>query len=628
MPKPPNQSPSSAPRDTFAWMNATLFCGALNDNLFKMFVQMFLIGLFPARKDTLLATATVVFAIPFLLFTAYAGYLADRYRKNIIVTLLKYAEFGIMLLGLPAFFLAPAADSPLRLIGPVSLFSLFFLMSLQSALFSPTKYGIVPELVTPERLPKANSALVIYTYLAIILGTAAAPLLAKAVAPYCVGDRAIYGTVQILCVLIALIGIFTAHRIQKLTAANTSLKPDWLFPRQLWRTMRWVRDDYYLSFGLSCTFLFTLIASFLQICLVAYGIDHLGLSEEGASFRFFYAAVGIAFGAWLTGHLSHRNVEMGLLPVGSALLALSVIIVGCLPQGSSLFLVDPFIFLAGFGAGIFVVPLDTFLQFRLPATRRGEGFALNSFVSWLGVLGAGILMGIFSWLEIPAHSRLLLIGCVCGLLSALSTHKLRDFFAKFLSTLLVRCLYNIRITGIENLPVTGPVILVANHTCYFDELLIGTITRRRIRFLMEPEFLLRYPVLRFFGNLLRVIPIGPRSSAREFAAAIREAHKALADDSIVTVFPEGNPTPDGTLRPFHPSFERFARDIPATILPVAISGAWGTMYYYDGNRKLRHHWRRIFFRRFNVTLSIGEPLPLSAQEAHRAISVLLSNTPQ
>ena len=185
----------------FRWLNATQFLGALNDNLFKGFVTMFLIVLIPQWKGFLLGGATILFAVPFLCFTAYAGFLADRFAKNKVTVALKYAELAVMALGGPLFL----AGSPWL------LFALLFLMSLQSALFSPTKYGIVPELVKKERLTEANATLVQWSYLAIIAGSAIAPAAAGFLrngAGLPLGRA--YTLAQLLCVAVAVAGVLTA----------------------------------------------------------------------------------------------------------------------------------------------------------------------------------------------------------------------------------------------------------------------------------------------------------------------------------------------------------------------------------------------------------------------------------
>ena len=152
----------------FGWVNATQFFGALNDNIFKAFIQMFLIVQMPDSKGTTLAMATILFSLPYIFLTPFAGYLADRFSKKTITVILKYTELVIMLLSCVAFLIG----------SKFMLFFLLFTMSAQSALFSPTKYGILPELVKEENLTRANGLLVMMSFVAIILGTAAAPGLA------------------------------------------------------------------------------------------------------------------------------------------------------------------------------------------------------------------------------------------------------------------------------------------------------------------------------------------------------------------------------------------------------------------------------------------------------------------
>ena len=582
----------------FRWLNATQFLGAFNDNLFKGFVTMFLIALLPQHKGFFLGGATVLFAIPFLCFTAYAGFLADRFPKNRVTVALKYAELAVMALAVPFFLWG----------SPWPLFALLFLMSLQSALFSPTKYGIVPELVKKERLTEANATLVMWSYLAIIAGAATAPLLAGALrtgAGFAL-PRA-YTLSQLLCVAVAVAGVATSARVWKLPPANPRLHPDLLFVRQLWRTTDWVRRDPHLALAMVGTGLFSLVASFLQIDLVAYGVDAMALSSEAAQFQFVYAAVGIAVGAWLAGRLSKRNVEMGLMPIGAGLLCFSVLGIalrGPLPLPAF----GALVFSAGVGAGLFVVPLDTFLQMRLPADRRGEGLALNSFVSWVGVLLSGLAMLAGSALGLDAADGLLAVSAAALALFLGALWILRDFFVRLLVTIAVKSLYRVRALGIENLPVDGPAVLLANHSSYFDALLLCATTRRRIRFLMDPGMIEKFRFLKPILRLYRVIPVSVKSSPVQVARALKEARRALDEGYMVCVFPEGGVTRTGTIRAFHHGFEHIVRGSSYPLVPVYMGGSWGTMYSYYSGQLLRD-WKRLRLHRYPVTVLFGKPLP-------------------
>ena len=582
----------------FRWLNATQFLGAFNDNLFKGFVTMFLILLIPEWKGFLLGGATILFAIPFLCFTAYAGFLADRFPKNRVTVALKYAELAVMALAVPLFWLS----------APWLLFAALFLMSLQSALFSPTKYGIVPELVRKERLTEANSVLVMWSYLAIILGSAAAPGAAWLLrAKLGLAPNGAYTVSQLLCVLVAVAGVLTSTRVWRLPPANPRLHPDLLFVRRLWRTTAWVRRDRELLLAIAGTGLFSLVASFLQIDLVAYGVNTLGLSTEGAQFQFFYAAIGIAVGSWIAGRLSRRNVEMGLMPIGAGLLALGTFGLA-LRASPAPVAVAALVFSAGVGAGMFVVPLDTFLQMRLPADRRGEGLALNSFVSWIGVLLAGLLMVGGSALRLTARQGVWAMFAASTLLFLGALWTLRDFFVRMLVTIAVKSLYRVRTIGIENLPVDGPALLLANHSSYFDALLLCATTRRRIRFLMDPAMIERFRLLKPVLRLYRVIPVSSKSSPVQVARALKEARRALAEGYMVCVFPEGGVTRTGTIRAFHRGYERIVRGSDYPLVPIYMGGSWGTMYAYYGGQFL-NDFHRPRLTRYPVTVVFGKPLP-------------------
>ena len=604
-------------RSAFTWINATQFFGAFNDNLFKMFAQMFVIGLMPDRRDEMMSVATILFALPYLFVTAYAGWIADRFRKNTVTVALKIAELAIMVFGIAGFCFA----------SPPLLFATLFFMSLQSALYSPTKYGILPELVEKDRLGVANSRITIWTYLAIILGSAAAPQLAQAAGARMESAHA-YTLCQGLCVLVAVAGIFTATRIWRVRPANPESRFDPIFIRRLWHTFRWVRKDRFLLRAVYATGVFSLVTAFMQIGLVSFGIERLGLSPEKAAFLIFHAAIGIAAGAWIAGRLSRRSVEFALLPIGALLLSAMVLAIGLVPADIPVSRVAALIFCAGIGCGLFIVPLDTFLQLRLPDDRRGEGLALNSFVSWIGVLLAGVLMALFKALEVPVGARLFILsGIAFATLVLPAAIGLADFLLRFVVTLLVRTIFRIRTEGIENVPVSGPAILLANHASYFDALLLCATSNRRIRFLMAPEVIRNLALLRPFIGLYKVIPVSIGSSPARVAAALREARGALEDGFLVGIFPEGGMTHDGQLRHFHRGFEKIAAGIDGPVVPVAIRGSWKTLFFYDRDR-FNANVGKFSRHRFRVSIVFGAPLrEPTAEAAKEAIGKLLANDP-
>ncbi|MCL1857009.1 MAG: MFS transporter [Kiritimatiellaeota bacterium] len=615
----------------FAWLNSTQFLGALNDDVFKGLITMYLIGMFPEQKDNMLSLATVLFAAPFLFLTPYGGFMADRFSKNVVTVVLKYAELAIMIAGIVAFFLGSRWG----------LFVLLFGMSAQSALFSPTKYSIVPELVKRERLPHANSMMVISTFMAIILGSAFAPALAKGtiwlwgvVCEWHDGDAvrwlrgysgtgAGYAVAQLVCVAIAVAGIMTSYQVWRLRPANPTLKAEPFFLRQVVRTARWVAKDRALLLAVLATGVFSMVAGFLKINLVRYGIDFLGMDAIVASYLFFFAALGIAAGAFLSGRMSRRNIDFTAMPTGSALILAAAVIIGLLPKEAPRALVWMCAFVAGMGSGMFTVPLDAFLQFRLPLAKRGEAMALNSLVSWLGIVGSGLLLWMFSQIGISARRSFLWIAVLPCALVVGSAIVVRQFIIRSVVSFIVRLFYRVRFIGLENLPTEGAALLVANHASYMDALLLTVSTKRRIRFLMSREIYHRWRFLMPIFRLYDVIVVGDSQKPRQILQTLRESRKALDEGYIVCVFAEGAITRTGTLRSFRKGFERIVAGSSYPIIPIYLGGSWGTIYHYYAGQLVRN-WFRSSLSRYRVTILFGTPMPptATAYEVRQAVMEL------
>lgn len=589
----------------FGWVNATQFFGALNDNIFKALIQMFLIGMLPEARAKTLAIATVLFSAPYLFLTPFAGYIADRFSKKHITVILKYAELVIMVLSLIAFLVGSR----------FMLFALLFLMSAQSALFSPTKYGILPELVPEEKLTKANGLLVMMSFIAIILGTALAPALATWTNRSLANPCFAYGLASVVCVVVAILGIVTSLNVWSTRPANPTVKPDHLLFRKLWSTFQWVKKDKNLLTAVLSTGFFSLLAGFMQINLIDYGMECLGLDEKQSSFMFFYSAIGIALGAFLAGQLSKRNIEFALIPIGSFLILICLLLIGFISSPAYFVAVCILVFLAGIGAGLFIVPLDTFIQISMPAKTRGEGLALNSFISWVGIALAGVFMFIFDRISLPPNGGFLFFVIPAGVLFIVSQHYLKDFFFRFCVNLIVRLVYKVRTIGIENVPVQGPGVLIVNHASYMDSLLLCATTRRRIRFLMSRDIYERWRWCRPIFKMYGVIPIDNRSSPRQVAMGIRAARKYLDEGYLVCIFAEGGITRTGTIRAFKSGFSRIVKGTNYPIIPVYLGGSWGTIYHYYQGQLVRR-WFRMSLLRYKVTVMFGKALPSSTDAFH------------
>ncbi len=585
----------------FAWLNLAQFCGALIDNIFKFLTMLFLIRL--QGRDAaaaISAVASAVFVAPFLLFSAAAGVLADRFSKRTVLVSVKLLELAVMLAGALVFLQSR----------PFWLYLVLFFISLQSALYGPSKYGIVPELVERSHLSRANSLLVMYSYLAIIAGTALAPLLVEIT-----GGN--FPLAQGACIVASLIGLTATVRIKATPPAGSAARLTLWFARDIWRTLRSIRSDRYLLQAVLASAYFTMLGAYLQLNMIPYGIQHLGWNEARSGYLFFVAALGVAGGAYLAGRVSGRTIEFGVVPLGALILTVAAVLLKLLPPAPTPVLAA--VFGAGIGAGLFVVPVDAFIQAQSPPTMRGKILAASGFISWLGVLAAAMLVLVTLRLGWSAATGFLLMGALTLALALCALAALPDFLLRFLLLVMTRCAYRIRVLGGDTLPADGPGILVCNHVSYMDALLLMATQQRRLRFLLPASIYHGWPMLKPFFALLRCIPVDSNGPPKQLLRALQAARTALAEGYLVCVFAEDSMTRTGNVRAFHRGFEYLAKDSAYPIYPVYIGGAWGAFTsYYHGT--LKTHWHG--FRRYPVTVLFGSALPSGTSAAEVRMAVM------
>ncbi len=592
----------SEPLGTFGWHNATQFTGALNDNLFKLLIIYALATAWPDKAaDTTLAIVGIIFAIPFLLFLGAGGILADRFAKNRVVRGVKLLEITVMGFGVVSLF----SGSGMMMVATM------FLMSTQSALFGPSKYGIIPELVGNEGISRANSYLQSATYAAIILGTVLAPEISL-----WLGGN--YGLASVTCLVVAVTGYLCARRIAPTPPSGGTRKLSNLFYRDLLTSLREVNRDSYLAMAIYGSALFSMVGAYVQMNFLAYGETALGLGREEATRLFFVTAIGIGAGALLAGRLSRRSIEFGIVPVGTGLMALSCAMIFTVDAGDGAWVAAFWGFLMGVGAGLFLVPVESFVQYRSPPERRGGIVAANAWLSWVGVLSGAVLLFLNSSVFglSPAEGFLFLAGLLV-VLTGVGFVVLPDFFGRFFIFLVARGFYRLRSSGLENVPAHGPALLVSNHASFMDWLWILALQPRRVRFLVSRIYIEeRGPLLRWILRVGKVIPVSETDGPKVLLRAIGEARSALEQGDLVGLFPEGRFTRTGHLLPFRPGFERIVRGTGAPIVPMFIQGAYRTRAGLGLADKPKLFSMADFRRSIHVTA--GPPLEEQPDLAGRA----------
>jgi len=372
--------------DTSFWgMAATQFLGAFNDNLFK---QLVLLLATPTAAQLATGTATdkqataqIIFAAAFLIFSGVAGYVSDRFRKRTVVVTAKVAEIVIMLLGLVGFIAYGR-------FGLTGLFTVLFLMGTHSAFFGPAKYGILPEMLRPADLPRANGIFLMLTFLAIIFGTAAAGWLLT----YS-GGRVWLGSLA--CIAIAALGTLTALAVRAAPPAQPDLQyrwSSWGVPKEI---IQLLRRDNQLLMAIVVVSIFWLIGGIVQQTVNALGKTQLHLSDEKTSVLAAAIGVGIAAGCALGGYLSRGRVNRNVV-VGGAIGLFVMLVVLALPGGANQHLLGfrgsiPALVLLGIFTGMFIVPVQVALQSRPPKEEKGRMIATMNQCTWVGIILGAIV---------------------------------------------------------------------------------------------------------------------------------------------------------------------------------------------------------------------------------------------
>lgn len=590
-------------KKTFKWLNISQFTGALNDNAFKMTAAIVLVKLLgEGSLPTVLAACSVLFVLPFLLFSNFAGMLADKFSKRSIIIASKWLEIALLVLAISALLSGLAWP----------LYILLFLLCAQSALFGPAKRGIVPELVEEQDLSKANGQLTAATYAAIILGTALPALLIGYLA---LSPLTVVGTGLAL----ATVGTFAAIRIAKVPAAGTHKKSSpWIIPDVV-HAMKNLKDDTWAKQAVFGLVLFGGITAFFQQTLVLFGQEALGLTVEKSPMLFLLAAIGIGLGALLTGHFSKHTIEIGLIPVGALGVMLSAI---GLSAAVNPVWISIWIITLGAACGMYLVPLNAFLQQRIPSGRRGEVFGASSFLSFSAMVASSALFVVLTKvLHVSARGCVFATGLLAAVPAVIACLRLPGFFTRFWLMRLIHRLYKIRFQGLENLPRTGGAMLICNHTAYADALLLQAATQRPVRFVMSRDVFKTWKWAFPFFKLTDCIPIHTSDGPRALAQSLKDARQTMEAGAIVAIFPEGQLTKNGSLMKFNKGFEKIAKKSNCPIIPAHIGNIWGSIFSFkNGNPGFRIP--KQFPR--PVTVRFGAPLPADtpADEARRVIAEL------
>ncbi len=586
------------------------FLGAMNDNVFKQALVILLayqtVSLTAMSSDTLQNLAQALFILPFFLFSATAGQLADKYEKSRLITLTVVIELGVMLLGAAGFLMK---SLPL-------LLAALFLGGLQSALFGPVKYAILPQHLRESELVGGNAL--------VETGTAIAILAGMILGGWMIAQPGwgIAGVSVVTCAL-STAGIVLSRFIPKSPAPDPQLAINPNVVQETWRMMRFAAQNrtVFLSIlGISWFWLYgaMLVTQFPNLVRhILQGNEHV------VTLLLVVFSIGIGAGSLLCERLSGHKIELGLVPFGSIGLTLFGIDLGIATadgpaHAQGRVLAD--LFLVGLFGGFYIVPLYALVQSRSELTHRSRILAANNILNALFIVAAaGIAIGLLrAGLTIP---QLIVVTALMNAAVAVYIYTLvPEFLMRFLVWLLIHSVYRLRKLGLERIPDEGAALVISNHVSYVDALVISAGCRRPIRWVMHHQ-IFRIPVLSFVFRTAKAIPIAP---AQEDPKMLEQAYDAiareLADGQLVGIFPEGKLTSDGEMNEFRSGILKILERTPVPVIPVALSGLWRSLF--TRNRARLRHATKLFPR---IRLSVGAPVAperVSLEGLHVAVLAL------
>ena len=598
----------------FFWTQAL---GAFNDNAFRNALLMlvaFQMGLGDRTVSLYTNFAPALFIIPFFLFSATAGQLAEKFEKTRIIRAVKLFEIAAMAVAAIGFYTHHVS----------LLLLVLFMMGMHSTVFGPIKYAILPQALKPAELVGGNGLVEMGTQLAILVGMIAgnALMLVAGVGPLLASGATI---------AVAVAGYLVSRRIPVAPATAPELEFNWNPFSETARVLRITGENRAVWNAVLGISWFWFFGTVLIAQLPNYTRETLGGDGSVNTLVLTLFSVGSGIGALLCERLSGKRVEIGLVPLGAFGLTVFGVDLYFARHGmASVRGLDWLTFLHGAGswrvaldltligvfAGFYVVPLFAFVQARAPREKLSRIIAGNNIVNaLLIVLAAGFGLGLGA-LGLDA-SRIFLAAALLNIAVAAYIFTLvPEFVMRFVTWVLVNTLYRVRADGLQHVPDDGPALLVCNHVSYMDPLLLMANLRRPVRFVMYYR-IFNIPLMRFLFRTAKAIPI---AGYKEDAVVLQQAYDAIDDalaaGEVVCIFPEGGLTGDGRIAPFRPGVEKILARRPVPVVPLALRGLWGSVWSRRDSRLHRARLPRRF--RARVELVAGAPL----EPAHASAETL------
>ena len=589
----------------FFW---TQFFGAFNDNVFKtaLLVVLTYDALHWTNMDPGMLTSLIpgLFILPFVLFSATAGQIADKVEKGKLTRFVKMLEIVIMLVAALGWL-----NHTLWL-----LIAAVVGMGIHSSLFGPVKYAYLPQHLKPEELVGGNGLIEMGTFVGILLGQ----ILGAALVQMPHGVQ----IVAAATVAFAVVGMVTSLRIPASPAPVPDLKVNLNIFAESVRNIAFSAKNRTVFLAMLGNSWFWFYGAMILSQFPVYAKDYLHGDYSVFVLLLTVFSVGVGAGSLLCEKLSGHKVEIGLVPFGAIGLTVfgadlyfaslgyhntvAVDMAGLLGQaGVTRILID--VMLLGVFGGLFIVPLFALIQTRCDPqhlSRTIGGMNILNALFMVVSAGVAIVMHKFNF-TIP---QMFLATAVMNAVVALYIFSLvPEFLMRFLAWLLIHTIHRVQTVDVSNIPDEGPAVLVCNHVSYVDAIVIGAASPRPIRFVMDHR-IFKLPLLGWIFRTAKAIPIAP---AKEDPWLMEKAYvdiaQALHEGDLVCIFPEGRLTTTGEMNEFRGGVAKIVERSKVPVIPMALRGLWGSMLTRDKAGLFERSFTRGL--RSKLALAVGKPVP-------------------
>ncbi|MCG9700039.1 MFS transporter [Vibrio natriegens] len=591
--------------------------GALNDNVYKnvllLMVTYSLIDSIPVSVNLFVNLAAGLFILPFFLFSAHAGAVADIMDKAKLIRRLKLIEVLIMACAATAIMTENA----------LLMLVLLFLTGTQSAYFGPVKYALLPQALKASELVKGNAWVEMGTFLSILIGTLTAGLLLAMP----------NGTLIASCLVLflSIMGFISSVNIPALPSySNQKVKFEPI--SGLKKTLNLAQKQRGIWMSILAISWFWFMGATYLTQFPNFAREHLFADSTVVSLLLALFSIGIATGSWLCQKLSFDHVELGILPFGILGLTLfGLDVLWAVPSynlsPAQYYSVESFIseskhvrvmmdlFFVGVSGGVFIVPLYSFIQSRSNQGECARSIAANNIMNALFMVGSALVsIFVLSVLSLSVV-ELFAIMAVGNFFVAIYVYRqVPEFTQRFISYLLSHCMYRVSVEGRQHIPETGAALIVANHVSYVDALILMGTSTRPVRFVMDKS-ISEMPVLKYVFRHAGVIPIcSPRKCTETYKQAFEQIEQALHNEEVVCIFPEGRLTSDGELGEFRPGVEKILKRSPVPVIPMALKGLWGSFFSHKGGHALTKRPKRFWSK---IEVKIGQVLGPGQLDRHK-----------